>query len=182
VQFRPNYRKFWVIFPLKIDLHFIENYSSFQTKDLSKIKGCLDCGWTALLKKIEFCFSFILLFLCFCIVLMCWCQKWVLKNEKKILFWCISKQKALWKTTSTTLPNKHEQYRGLDFKQNRSRLTMYWMEGFDCKQNTMQKDSNHQISSKKTQIIKWPYHKDDMCNSPLLWNENPNNLDYSWNH
>ena len=65
MQFRPNYRKLWVIFPLKIDLHFTENYSCFQTKDLSKIEGVWDCGWTALLKKIELCFSFILLFLYF---------------------------------------------------------------------------------------------------------------------
>jgi hypothetical protein len=40
--------------------------------------------------------------------------------------------------------------------QNKSPLTAYWMEGFDCKQNKMQKDSIHQISSKGTHIIKWP--------------------------
>jgi len=40
----------------------------------------------------------------FWIVLMCWCQKWFLKNEKTSLA-CISAQKAIWKATTTTLPN-----------------------------------------------------------------------------
>jgi hypothetical protein len=40
----------------------------------------------------------------FWIVLMCWCQKWFLKNKKKSLA-CISTRKAIWKTPATTLPN-----------------------------------------------------------------------------
>jgi uncharacterized membrane protein YfbV (UPF0208 family) len=35
---------------------------------------------------------------------MCWCQKWFLKNEKTLLA-CISARKAIWKATTTTLPN-----------------------------------------------------------------------------
>jgi hypothetical protein len=45
-------------------------------------------------------------FLCSWIFLMCWCQKWILKNEKKTLLWYIFKRKTLWKATSTILPNK----------------------------------------------------------------------------
>ena len=40
----------------------------------------------------------------FWIVLMCWYQKWFLKNEK-ISLACISARKAIWKATVTTLPN-----------------------------------------------------------------------------
>ena len=40
----------------------------------------------------------------FWIILMCWCQKWFLKNKKTSLA-CISAQKAIWKATATTLPN-----------------------------------------------------------------------------
>jgi len=40
----------------------------------------------------------------FWIVLMCWCQKWFLKNKKTSLS-CISARKAIWKVTATTLPN-----------------------------------------------------------------------------
>ena len=43
----------------------------------------------------------------FWIVLMCWCQKWFLKNEKTSLA-CISARKAIWKATTTTLPNTLE--------------------------------------------------------------------------
>jgi hypothetical protein len=40
----------------------------------------------------------------FWIVLMCWCQKWFLKNEKTSLV-CILTRKVIWKTPATTLPN-----------------------------------------------------------------------------
>jgi len=40
----------------------------------------------------------------FWIVLMCWYQKWFLKNKKTSLV-CISARKAIWKATTTTLPN-----------------------------------------------------------------------------
>ena len=40
----------------------------------------------------------------FWIVLMCWCQKWFLKNKKTSLTY-ISARKAIWKATATTLPN-----------------------------------------------------------------------------
>ena len=40
----------------------------------------------------------------FWIVLMCWCQKWFLKNKKTLLA-CISTRKAIWKTPATILPN-----------------------------------------------------------------------------
>ena len=40
----------------------------------------------------------------FWIILMCWCQKWFLKNKKKS-FTCILARKVIWKTPATTLPN-----------------------------------------------------------------------------
>jgi hypothetical protein len=40
----------------------------------------------------------------FWIVLMCWCQKWFLKN-KKISLTCILARKVIWKAPATTLPN-----------------------------------------------------------------------------
>jgi hypothetical protein len=40
----------------------------------------------------------------FWIVLICWCQKWFLKN-KKISLTCISARKTIWKATTTTLLN-----------------------------------------------------------------------------
>ena len=40
----------------------------------------------------------------FWIVLMCWCQKWFLKNKKTSLA-CISARKAIWKAPATTLSN-----------------------------------------------------------------------------
>ena len=40
----------------------------------------------------------------FRIVLMCWYQKWFLKNKTTSLA-CISARKAIWKATATTLPN-----------------------------------------------------------------------------
>jgi len=40
----------------------------------------------------------------FWIVLMCWCQKWFLKNEKTSLA-CILARKVIWKAPATTLPN-----------------------------------------------------------------------------
>jgi len=40
----------------------------------------------------------------FWIVLICWYQKWFLKNKKTSLA-CISARKAIWKATTTTLPN-----------------------------------------------------------------------------
>jgi hypothetical protein len=40
----------------------------------------------------------------FWIVLMCWCQKWFLKNEKTSLT-CILTRKVIWKAPATTLSN-----------------------------------------------------------------------------
>jgi len=40
----------------------------------------------------------------FWIVLMCWCQKWFLKNKKTSLA-CILARKVIWKAPATTLPN-----------------------------------------------------------------------------
>jgi len=52
-----------------------------------------------------FCFLLKLSVVCtFWIVLMCWYQKWFLKNKKTSLA-CISARKAIWKATTTTLPN-----------------------------------------------------------------------------
>ena len=63
---------------------------------------------TCVLWKFEFFFFFFLLKLSavytFWIVLMCWCQKWFLKNKKTSLA-CISARKVIWKTPATTLPN-----------------------------------------------------------------------------
>jgi len=50
-----------------------------------------------------FCFE-VICFWCFQIILMCWSQKWFLKN-KKILLAYFSEWKALWKATTTTLSN-----------------------------------------------------------------------------
>jgi len=44
------------------------------------------------------------MFCMFWIFLMCWYQKWFLKNKKKSLA-CISAWKVIWKATATTLPN-----------------------------------------------------------------------------
>jgi len=46
----------------------------------------------------------------FWIVLMCWCQKWFLKNKKTSLA-CISARKAIWKAPATTLPNTLHAFR-----------------------------------------------------------------------
>ena len=43
----------------------------------------------------------------FWIVLMCWCQKWFLKNEKTLLA-CILTRKIIWKALATTLSNMLE--------------------------------------------------------------------------
>jgi len=43
----------------------------------------------------------------FWIVLMCWCQKWFLKNEKTLLA-CILTRKIIWKAPATTLSNMLE--------------------------------------------------------------------------
>jgi hypothetical protein len=40
----------------------------------------------------------------FWIVLMCWCQKWFLKNKKNIISMYFG-TKFIWKATATTLPN-----------------------------------------------------------------------------
>jgi hypothetical protein len=40
----------------------------------------------------------------FWIVLICWYQKWFLKNKKTSLA-CILAQKVIWKAPATTLPN-----------------------------------------------------------------------------
>jgi len=63
-------------------------------------------------QKIQFFFFFLLKFNMVCtfwIVLMCWCQKWFLKNKKTSLA-CISAQKVIWKATATTLPSTLELY------------------------------------------------------------------------
>ena len=66
---------------------------------------------TAFPKNSKF-FFFLLKFNMVCtfwIVLMCWCQKWFLKNKKTSLA-CISAQKVIWKATATTLPSTLELY------------------------------------------------------------------------
>jgi len=55
-------------------------------------------------KNLKFFFFEVICFWCFQIILMCWSQKWFLKN-KKILLAHFSEWKALWKATTTTLPN-----------------------------------------------------------------------------
>jgi len=63
------------------------------------------CVCNCVLSNFEFFFLLKLSVVCtFWIVLMCWCQKWFLKNEKTSLA-CISAWKAIWKITATTLPN-----------------------------------------------------------------------------
>jgi hypothetical protein len=58
-------------------------------------------------QKIWKLFFFLLKFNMVCmfwIVLMCWCQKWFLKNEKTSLA-CILTRKVIWKAPATTLSN-----------------------------------------------------------------------------
>jgi len=58
-------------------------------------------------QKIWIFFFFLLKFNMICtfwIVLMCWCQKWFLKNKKTSLA-CILARKVIWKAPATTLPN-----------------------------------------------------------------------------
>jgi len=63
------------------------------------------CGSTCFSLNFNFFFLLKLSAVCtFWIVLMCWCQKWFLKNKKTSLA-CISARKAIWKTTTTTLTN-----------------------------------------------------------------------------
>jgi len=68
----------------------------------------IGCVWYCVCNCVLSNFEFFLLKLnavcTFWIVLMCWCQKWFLKN-KKTSFACISARKAIWKATATTLPN-----------------------------------------------------------------------------
>jgi hypothetical protein len=72
--------------------------------------ACLTLHFKSVFEKIWifFCFELIC-FWYFQIILMCWYQKWFLKNKKKILLAYFSEWKALWKatTTTTTLPNTH---------------------------------------------------------------------------
>ena len=63
------------------------------------------CVYICVSSKFKFFFLLKLSTVCtFWIVLMCWCQKWFLKNKKTSLA-CISARKAIWKAPATTLPN-----------------------------------------------------------------------------
>jgi len=65
------------------------------------------CICNCVLLNFEFFFLLKLSVVCtFWIVLMCWCQKWFLKNKKTSLA-CISAWKAIWKAPATTLSNTH---------------------------------------------------------------------------
>lgn len=59
-----------------------------------------------LLKTFEFCFSFKLFFLVFLDCFDVLMSKINFLKNKKTWFWCISKWRTFWKTTSTTLPNR----------------------------------------------------------------------------
>ena len=76
------------------------------TRLSSWLKTCLALRLNLRLTKFQLLFFLLKLSaVCtFWIVLMCWCQKWFLKNEKTSLT-CISARKAIWKATTTTLPN-----------------------------------------------------------------------------
>jgi hypothetical protein len=70
-----------------------------------------ECVWGTAFPKNSI-FFFLLKFNMVCtfwIVLMCWCQKWFLKNKKTSLTY-ISAQKVIWKATATTLPSTLELY------------------------------------------------------------------------
>ena len=70
-------------------------------------RACLGTRLRLRSQKIWNCFFFLLKFnmvYMFWIVLMCWCQKWFLKNEKTSLA-CILARKVIWKAPATTLPN-----------------------------------------------------------------------------
>jgi len=89
----------------------------FSNHKASVILGTFHCGGAVCLsgsafqkrfqKNLNFFFCFeVLCFWCFQIILMCWSQKWFLKNKKTLLTH-FSEWKALWKatTTTTTLQN-----------------------------------------------------------------------------
>jgi hypothetical protein len=63
------------------------------------------CRWTCVWSNFNLFILLKLSVVCiFWIILMCWCQKWFLKNKKTSLAY-ISARKAIWKATTTTLPN-----------------------------------------------------------------------------
>jgi len=63
------------------------------------------CDSTCFSSNFKFFFLLKLSAVCtFWIILMCWYQKWFLKNKKTSLT-CISARKAIWKATTTTPPN-----------------------------------------------------------------------------
>ena len=82
------------------------NVSSKNHHGSGVFYGCLVLRLNLLFTEFQF-FFFLLKLSAVCtfwIVLMCWCQKWFLKNKKTSLA-CISARKAIWKATTTTLPN-----------------------------------------------------------------------------
>jgi len=73
--------------------------------DSSGLESVWERCSTRVLKKFEIFFLLKFNMVCtFWIVLMCWCQKWFLKNKKKSLA-CILARKVIWKAPATTLPN-----------------------------------------------------------------------------
>jgi hypothetical protein len=79
--------------------------SKFQNRNHILVVGNVwERGCGCVPKKINF-FSLKFNMVCmFWIVLMCWCQKWFLKNEKTSLA-CILTWKVIWKVPATTLSN-----------------------------------------------------------------------------
>jgi hypothetical protein len=81
-------------------------WQTFQRSCSHVLRACLGTRLRPRSQKI-WNFFFLLKFNMVCtfwIVLMCWCQKWFLKNEKTSLT-CILARKVIWKAPATTLPN-----------------------------------------------------------------------------
>ena len=92
---------------------WIDSYITLRANNLARVTSAIYgleavwcCGPNSFLQNFNFFFVLLKLSaVCtFWIVLMCWYQKWFLKNKKTLLA-CFSARKAIWKATITTLPN-----------------------------------------------------------------------------
>ena len=84
--------------------HFFCKRAFQPQKQTRPIDSVWNWGWTCFSSKIEF-FLLQIIFLMFLDRFDVLMSKIIFLFLKKTLFWCISKRKALWKTTSTILPN-----------------------------------------------------------------------------
>jgi hypothetical protein len=86
---------------------FLFLWTSRETSQLKHLETVWYCVCNCVSSNFKFIFLLKLSAVCiFWIVLMCWCQKWFLKNKKTSLA-CISTRKTIWKAIATTLSNTH---------------------------------------------------------------------------